>query len=61
MKSKGALIIILFTTFVLGSFGGYFIRTATASPAEVSASTACTVGAHPVVWYSAHTWSCLGD
>ena len=60
MASKIAVIVALLVAFCLGSAGGYFVRTATAS-SEQAPAAACPLGTHPVVWYSAHAWACVAD
>jgi hypothetical protein len=60
MTSKIVVIIALLAAFCLGSAGGYFARTATASSQEAPAAV-CPVGTHPEVWYSAREWACVAD
>jgi hypothetical protein len=62
----GALpvLVALVAVFVLGALSGYLIRPSSAAapaPTVQHAATACPAGTHVVVWYTAHTWSCVAD
>jgi hypothetical protein len=53
-------LVALLATFLLGGAGGYLVKAVTAVPVA-SVTRACPVGSHPVVWYTAHSWSCAAD
>ena len=50
----------LAAAFALGIVSGFAAKSASA-PAQSGATSLCQVGTHPVVWYSAYTWSCVAD
>jgi hypothetical protein len=58
MRFRIVLFFVLVSTFALG----YGVRTVTTPVvATTHASSACPVGQHPVVWYTARTWACEGN
>ena len=50
----------LAVAFALGIVSGLAAESAS-GPAPSGVASPCQVGTHPVVWYSAHTWSCVAD
>ncbi|HEV2217077.1 MAG TPA: hypothetical protein VGV88_05825 [Candidatus Dormibacteraeota bacterium] len=53
-----AILIALIAVFVFGALSGYLVRPSTA-PAAPQAASACPVGTHAVVWYTARSWACV--
>lgn len=58
-----AVIAALLAAFLLGSASGYLVKGLTPSAATTAQqhAAACPAGSHAVVWYSAGTWSCVGN
>ena len=61
MKITLTLIAAVVFAFAVGALGGYAARSMAASPTAAASRQACPPGAHPVVWYTAKSWSCLSD
>lgn len=55
-----AILVALIAVFVFGALSGYLVRPTTAA-APARAASACPVGTHAVVWYTARTWACAED
>ena len=55
-----AILVALIAVFVFGALSGYLVRPSTA-PAAPRAASACPVGTHAVVWYTARSWACVPD
>lgn len=62
MRITLALVVAVVLAFVIGAASGYAARSLNS---QVSVSTtngaACPSGSHAVVWYTAKTWSCVGN
>ncbi len=59
---KAFFVLGLIVAFALGSASGYAARTvASPAPQAAHSAAACPAGSHPVVWYTAKTWSCVSD
>lgn len=60
--STVAMFVALLVAFILGGLGGYAVKAITTTSVATSrAAAACPQGMHPVVWYTARTWSCQSD
>ena len=58
-----AAIAALLAAFLLGSASGYLVKALSPSAAtpQPQHAAACPSGSHAVVWYTAGTWSCVGN
>ena len=65
MISIGLLpkLLMLFVALLIGGAGGYAVKGLTsAEPAiDTPPVSACAIGTHPVVWYTARAWACVRD
>lgn len=66
--AKPSLLAVLLLVFAIGSAGGFVVRALSAPTAASTQHVAvlrvtepCPSSSHAVVWYSAHTWGCVGD
>lgn len=59
MKLAMILVVVTLFGFAAGyAFRGYDLQATTGLR---QAASACPVGSHAVVWYTAKTWSCMSD
>lgn len=62
MRITLALVVAVVLAFVVGAVSGYAARSLNPSGTLSSAHAAvCPSGSHAVVWYTAKTWSCVGN
>lgn len=57
------MLMALLVAMLIGGAAGYATKDLT-SPAAATAkvrASACAVGTHPVVWYTAGAWACIED